>query len=145
MVQSTVDAEGMHPPQANSFSFMGDRLSEAMIATAAGFFLSGSDVVLGGEKVQDFRQTFHNLYTEMPYMARMVVVAGLRATGFTIEDEPVMVDTPNVSPEKALSYELLSRNSYNVAVTIIDMAMQATSKDSPAFSQEITDFALHVG
>jgi hypothetical protein len=145
MVQSTANAEGIPPPQANSFGFMEDRLSEAMIATAAGFFLSGSDVVVGSEKVQDFRQTFHNLYSQRPYMARMVVVAGLKKGGFKIETDPVMVDTPDVAPEKALSYELLSRNSYNVAATIIDMAMQATSQDSPDFSQEITDFALQVG
>lgn len=119
------------PPNDGSARAMPDALSEAMVATAAGYFIS--EGTKGCESTEEFRQILRNMYESWPHQARAILTAGLLAAGFTIEVDPLFVDTPDVSPEEALDTRCLMFNSYLVAPTVIDMGLQASTKDHPQY------------
>jgi hypothetical protein len=125
----------------SELSFMPDTLSEAMVATAAGYFLAG--VIDAGEH-QYFRQMFHNLYSIEP-LGRVILGVGLLATGFNIELEPIVIDPPSIPPEEALDRRLLLENSYNVPMTLIDMGVDTMTPDNRLYSEEFDFVAYKIG
>ena len=122
---------------------MPDALSEAMIATAAGYLVAGSTRVVGSENALDFRQTFHNFYEDAPVDGRAILAAGLRAAEFSIQLDPVLVSPPAATPEEVLDTMLLMENGCLVAPTIIDMGIRAMTEGSAFYDQKITDFAVY--
>ncbi|MGH7194191.1 MAG: hypothetical protein ACREJM_11785 [Candidatus Saccharimonadales bacterium] len=131
-------------PAVSDTHLMPDRLSEAMVATASGYFLSGG--VNGAvENPQDFRRTMRNVCrTYGQDHGRAVIAAGLMAAGFGIELEPLEVTTPECSPEASLTDRVFMMNYYLVAPTIIDMGIEAVSSDGPMYDRIIKDRAVRI-
>jgi hypothetical protein len=121
-----------------------DRMSMALVAVPAGFFL-GTHGIQGSETVETFHETFHNVRTNWPD-GRMIWAAGLLAAGFTIEVDPLHVDTPSAPLEDSLNWQRFMYNHYTVAPTIIDMGLGATSQNHSAYDETITNFVIsHIG
>ncbi|HEX5797242.1 MAG TPA: hypothetical protein VFX86_02535 [Candidatus Saccharimonadales bacterium] len=116
-----------------------DELTEAMVATASGYFFAGSG--RGDEDARHFREAIRNFYQRNPNIARMVLAAGLLESGFKIETGPNLIDTPDEeNPEHALDRRLFMENWYNVAPTVLGLGWRATSKESEFFNQQTVDF-----
>lgn len=124
---------------------MPDKLSEAMVATAAGYFLIRDLPGDAAESPQNFRRTMLGVYRLRGHAdGRAVLAAGLMAAGFTIELEPLQITTPDVDPETSLTDRVYMMNYYLIAPTIIDMGMEAVVSGSPNYDHEIKNRAMDI-
>jgi hypothetical protein len=124
---------------ASRLSFYPDVVSEALVATSAGYYMSR---VTGTEALEDYRRTFRALYANNPYEARPITMAGLLVAGFGVQFDPLRIDTPPDDPEATLDMGLFMHNDYNLGATIIHMGVNAINSKRPEFNQEIFDFVV---
>lgn len=117
-----------------------DEMSEAMVSTASEYFLGR--LCLDDESEEEFRERTHRFFETFrpgePLAGRMVFAAGLLATGFDYETEPVKVSPPEAEPESVLSPGLLINNHRSVAGALIDMGIATIiHRTSSTYNEDI--------